>query len=236
MDFNDGRLAAGVLDIKITTGEVVPALLQRFSRSPISVLVPELLAYIMELATLRRAKIVTSSWIYVALQDWLPDVHDLKQGVILSHVCGFWRRVALDSASLWTGPRLELYGDEVGFDSFWLARTKDALLTVLSDSPLRENNMHRLGSAFFSLDDPDFRSQLGSRLQHLWSSSPVIPLTELEVPFLESLHAFARVENDPLDLPKSAPKLRMLSLHNVDFRGEQISAVMECPFFFSFFF
>jgi hypothetical protein len=230
MDISDDRLAAGVLDMEITAREIVPALLQRVPPSPVSVLVPELLAYIMELATLRRAKIQTSSWMYVALQDWLPDVHDLRQAVILSHVCGFWRRVALDSASLWTSPRLELHGSEVGFDSLWLARAKDALLTVLSDSPLRQNNAHRLGSAFISLDDPDFRSRLGSRLQHLWSSDPIIPLTELEVPFLQRLHAFSRVENEPLDLPKSAPKLRTLSLDDVDLRGAQISAVMECPF------
>jgi hypothetical protein len=190
----------------------------------------------MEMATLRKAKISTYSWMHGALEDWFPEVADLKQAITLSHVCRFWRRIALDTASLWTCPLLEsdaLRVQDAGIDSSWLGRAKEQPLTICSSLRLR---MDRSQDSFIHLRNLVFTSRYGrgSRLQHVWATIGcpiVIPLSELDAPLLESLYIFAGRAENPLDLPKSAPRLRTLVLDKLELRSAQLDTAIECSLF-----
>jgi hypothetical protein len=201
---------------------------------PASLLSPELLAHIMELAAFRKAVFRSSSWMFFALQDWHPDVPDLNQAIILSHVCGFWRRVALDTASIWTAPRLSTYGDHLYVhdfvDSSLLGRAKETGLTIYSSA---RPNTRRGADAFIRLSDLVLTSRIEpmSRLEHVWVTfgDPVsIPLTEQDAPLLKSLYVSVA---KPLDVPKNAPRLRTLVLDEINHRRAQLSTVIECPLF-----
>jgi hypothetical protein len=201
---------------------------------PVSLLSPELLAHIMELAAFRKGVFRSSSWMFFALQDWHPDVPDLNQAIILSHVCGFWRRVALDTASIWTAPWLSTDGDHLYVhdfvDSSLLGRAKETGLTIYSSA---RPNTRRVADACIRLSDLVLTSRIEpvSRLEHVWVTfgDPVsIPLTEQDAPLLKSLYVSVA---KPLDVPKNAPRLRTLVLDEINHRRAQLSTMIECPLF-----
>jgi hypothetical protein len=190
----------------------------------------------MEMATLRKAESDPHSWMHGALEDWFPEVADLKQAIALSHVCCFWRRVALDTASLWTCPRLEsdeLSVSDVGIDSSWLGRAKEQPLTICSSCRPRT---YRSEDSFIRLRDLVFTSRYerGIRLQHVWSTwigrPVVIPLFGMDAPLLESLYISEELAEEPLDLPRSAPRLRTLVLDELNLR-RALNTAIKSPLF-----
>jgi hypothetical protein len=199
--------------------------------SLISRLPPELLAYIMELTTLCALPWSTDHWIYVALREWLPTVHDLTLAVVLSHVCHGWRQIALNTASLWTALRFKDAGPQTMPNRALLSRTKAALLVVYAEALLTHRNAIRSPPTTPSsppLEYATMMRDLMSRAEHSWISR-ADPSSFQDAPFLESLHVCPPTYDGAVELPKHAPKLRTLSIENVDCRGDQLASLVTCP-------
>jgi hypothetical protein len=202
------------------------------STSPVSRLPPELLAYIMELATLRHLPWNMTHWIHVALREWLPTVHDLGLSIVLSHVCHAWRHLATNTASLWTALRFEDVGPQVLPNRVLLVRTNAALLTVYAEAVLTHglptSQIPPVTSSDPLVQYTGIAHGLMSRVQHSWITHAG-PLGSLNAPFLESLHVCPPAYAEAIDLPKHAPKMRTLSLDDVDCRGDQLQSLMTYP-------
>jgi hypothetical protein len=199
--------------------------LNNVASSPIFVLPPELLAFIIELATLRIARWNEDDWIYRALRDWIPSIHDQRQAATLSLVCRAWRALALDTACLWSAPRLELDAEKESYNlnPLCLERSQQSLVSIIIDTSEERARVVRdqWGSPLHGVL---LTAEWMRRVRDLWFPCAA-SLAQLDSPALESFLG----RSQRMDLPQSAPQLRTLLLHDVYLFDEQLDELVRSP-------
>jgi hypothetical protein len=192
------------------------------SSSSILLLPAELIAFTMELATIRIARWDEDDWTYRAMRFWLPTFYDQRQAIGLSHVCRAWRKLSLATASLWTTLRLGINGEKrrCVLQSLCLERSQQSLVNILAGPYVWVDGrpVERMGENFLPPLQGDVLSpELMDHVQVFWISREH-SLFGLHAPTLETLEIYWSLElrkGYAGQLPRTAPQLRTLLLQNM---------------------
>jgi hypothetical protein len=197
--------------------------------SPILCLPPELLAYVMELASFRIARWDEDDWINRGLHDWIPFIHDQRQVAILSLVCRAWRALALETACLWSAPRLQLDAERESYicNPLCFERSQQSLISIVDDHS--DDSVSAALDLVPQVQNAMLTAELMSRVRDLWLPCGA-SLAQMDSPALESLIGRPpRGSVGEVELPRYAPHLRTLLLHDVHLCGTQLDGLVGNP-------